>query len=867
MVSVADDSSIDDNVSSIGESTWDIIDDASAATSDDEERDLNRHYTASSDGHEEDQDDSESLRRTDTSDESQDNESVHGHPDFHRERLAMASGSKKSHDTNEGGEKDHDKKERTEVGTIASHSNAEYSIPSSIIFQEPEIAQADSIGWVDVSHTLKMFERDQVAQISQYIRTEAPPSKVVATIRQTMSTKGLEQQGKEPYKVLYVGDIKAEQPVIQKISEALESSFHTVFSDTDTGSSEYSIIPISAFGEEKSPEVVLVDNRGPKISVQKCTSASFSKEDGGKTNISLMLNYRDAIHSIWNGKSYILSVGCKLPDIAVVYASEHEDMNAKSTRMYAKTFMARHGVPVIVVSERPAWVKPYEVNTLDYRTPHLCLESRDPSSVAPRVLSRLPIDLTTFLEIDVHQMGRNLACLASIRAVSQAQRSRSTHGTLNSSKEVYESSSNFQVMQGKLSNVIKDALSYFRTGAAPEAMLAFVIGSMLLISVLLFAGIVIPFGTLPVRVNSTAISRVPIGMPSTAPTSISNAVQNLHNGLKHKHNTKTSHHNHPSPPAGKATSKDTSISITHSSSDLAAFLLDSNTFTPNRSDKFNVQVVGDCHIVLRPPHWYAQLKKPPPLLFKVSRQNKTLSHHFSTLFEGVHALRLPREDAHGPMSISVWTTSKPKINETFHIDFGTAWLNLAGWKKAALAVTKQIRNELDSAQTGLELFYGQTTTGVQSFVRDVSVIADSVLREADNVRATAINQTAKSTELVVAQTKELSQRVQQRSSNISSRFRRNSLHMRQDISVCARRVSSTVSYHARILSQAITGIDVTALKDELREFPVQSLRGTQKKALRMWWNIRGLPERKATKGGTRLGSKTPRGRSRKGSNR
>ncbi|MCJ1256126.1 hypothetical protein MMC24_003946 [Lignoscripta atroalba] len=880
MVSNADDSSIDDNLSSIGDSTWDIIDDASAATSDDEDRNLMRQDTASSDGNEEDPEDRESLKGVDTSDESQGNESAHGQPQYGKDKEEGCSVSQDSCSTQTTGPGSGEDEKAMVVGTVPDCLSSEYHGQPSIIFDEPRTGSAESFGWVDVSHTLKVFEKGQIAQISQHIRLGSSPTQVVATIRQTMRSKGLQPKEKEPYKILYVGDLIARQPIIQKIGEALASSFRTTANLAKSGPARYNVVPISAFGAGSSPEVMLIDTPWPALSVEECTFASFSKEKGGKTNISLTLNHQEKIHSVWHGTSYSVSDGSKLPDIAVMYAPDKEDVNAKSTRTYAKSFMTRHGVPVIAVSGSPSWLKPYEVNTLDHKTPHLCLESRDPSSVAPPVLNRLPIDLPTFLDIDVHQMSRNLACLASTRAAAQSEQKTSNCPASQSQQKVYEPSLGFVKVPDRPSSFINDVLVYIRAHVAPEVRSAFVIGSVLLFSFLLVVGTVSSMGLRRFTNTQKALgvaSGIHEPMQNTNPTAFLSPVQDfskrrnqLVEGLKKRHDAEKLQ-KQAAIAVNAQPSADNSISIVHSSSDLTSFLLNSNTFAPDRSDKFKVQIVGDCHVVLRPPHWFTQLRRPPPLLFRVSRHEKTLDHQFSTLFDGVYALRIPREDAHGSLNISLSTRSKPKINETFQVDFGTVWLKVAGWKKAAQAVTDQIRQELDSAQTGLVIFYGHTSTGIQSFLRDAFKHADSVLMEAEHAGVTVLNQTMKTTEIMVAQTRELShtlsKKMHRKKSNLSSQLQAHRQHLREDVIVYARELSTMLSRQTQVLAQAATGVNVKALKTEITDLHIRYLRETQKKVLRIWWTVRGLPVSKRLRSASRLRSKAPRTKSKKGSNR
>ena len=282
--------------------------------------------------------------------------------------------------------------------------------------------------------------------------------------------------------------------------------------------------------------------------------------------------------------------------------------------------------------------------------------------------------------------------------------------------------------------------------------------------------------------------------------------------------------------------------------DLAAFLLDSSS-TPNTSDRFQLHVVGDCHVVLRPPRWFIMLRRAPALSFTVRRHQTIIKHEFSTLFDNVYALKLPREDAYGSLNVSVSTIKKPKLNETFQVDFGTPWLKVASWKNAAQAVTEQVRDELQTAQSGLSSAYEHTSTGIQSFMRDAVKKADGVLKEVEKIGMSSLNQTARTTEVMVAQSMELSRTLSRHlnrsGSQATSRLgaRKRALH--RDIQQYTQRMSAVFTQQANALTDAATGLNVAILAQEVQEYRETHLVEAQKKVLRMWWKLRGLPRRKA----------------------
>ncbi|MCJ1402748.1 hypothetical protein MMC11_005969 [Xylographa trunciseda] len=822
MASHADDSSVEDNASSVGDGAWDIIDDASIATSDDEDPGLSRQHTPSTDGLDHDHEILLSMDGTNTSDESQGLASAHEQVDFGEVQHDSNSESRESRDASSV---DHmaqleEEMEDTNKGLQPLPAMPFQSQPFK--FQE---LYTPGTGPVDVSHSIKTFKGGDCYHICQNFELQKPPAFLAATVRQKMTNRGLHVTS--PYKVMFVGPVSVKQPIIQKIGSALASSFDLT-STRSEGLSKFTVVPIS-FGDGESPEVLLLDSMGLDMSVEECTSAWLWTDDNLKDEIHLQLNDQKVVRSSWDqvNSKYTLSTDYKLPDLAVLFLPVSETISAKQTRIMVRSFMIRHDVPVIMIASDTDWTNFARPMTLDPRTPHICLEARDCQGQLQQVLRRFPVDLQTFLDIDSSQMGRNLACIASETTKETIIRRATQHR----------------------SGIIGNWPKPIRTLLRQERRYTLFYGTCLLVALLLYGVAMAGMRTftttsMPELANvqhkdpqPTPISDSRLKPASIAPSSTSSHISKTPSSI-------------PVIPSTHSVPK--GISPILRNTDLASFLLEPSLtpqkVSPNMSDKFRLQVVGDCHVVLTPPKWFTQFKKAPALLFNVTRGKESLNHEFSTLFDGVHALKLAREDAYGILNISVWTAKKPRINETFQVDFGTPWLKIAGWKKAAQAITEQVRGELQSAQTGLNLAYGQTSTGVQAFVRDAVRKADAALKEVEKIGLASLNQTSRTTEIMLAQSKELSrtmtQHIQQHSVKVSSQLAKQRKNLRKDVYDYTRRMSSLFTQQAQILAEAATGLNVAALANEVQDYREKHLRETQKKAIRMWWKVRGGPPAK-----------------------
>ena len=868
MAQHADDSSVEDNTSSIGDSTWDIVDDASGTTSDDEGHRLSRQHTPSTDGIEQDNESGMSVDGNNPSDESQAMESVHDVAvAFTEPPHGSVSGSHESQSTPslvQGSEFEEDMEDTNQGLRPISTQHQRESQPFK--FQEPSFVSANSSESVEVRHVLRTSEVGNDRGLSDLPRSligsvSDAPKTLVGSVRMRISNGRLAL--KQPYKVLFTGPSSIKELVMQKIGSALASSLESGSPRSNNGLARFTVVPISSFGDGSSPEVLLVNSLGIDMSVDECVSASFVKEEAWNETISLNLNGNKSVESSWNYSKNAFTVSTPdyvHPDVAIICLTEDEQTSAKYTRRLARSFMIRHGVPVIMISSESEWNKPAQAITLDLRTPHFCLEYGPLDGEGQQVLKRLPIDLATFLDIDSAQMGRNLMCIAIDIDAPRADKIEN-RGPERLTPTFASFLEDWSARLGVYTNLLLPQEARRQFATRPWLYL--------LTNLLLFTSFVI--GT------KYAFSSGSGWMSNTAPMPLHHEVRATTTPLSNSVSSILAYRPTltPIPAPGPISNEEPvtkSMSPVVVNNELFSLLFEEThgpTLVPtNKSDKFTLHVIGDCHVVLRQPQWFTSGRRPPVLHFNVTRNGEPLTYEFSTLFDGVHALKLAREDAYGVLSIFVWTKKKPMINETLQVDFGTPWLKLAGWKRAAQALTEQVREELQSAQSGLNTAYGQTSTGVQAFMRDAVKKADSVLKEVEKIGMTSLNQTSKTTEMMIAHSKELSR-------GLGLHFHKHSiktprLARRKAVSEVynyTRRMSSLFTQQAQVLTEAATGLNVVALGQEFQQLRERHLRKSQKKALKMWWKVRGLPERKMAQAVRQERRRTRHQRSRVGCHR
>lgn len=820
MASNPDDSSCDDTSSSLGDSTYDFIDDKSNVVSDDEDPGTSNQSVSSHDGQEAELSSNHGQLRDSTNERGRKPSRIHSGLLSLDPEDSLTTESQSTY-----GQATRNRDDATTEGDEELFAGQKEDRQHTIEFQEPRNNSIRATRDVEGTYTLRVFKGEEIYEILHHTHIKSSPTQVTATIKQTMMSEGLALD--EPYKVLYVGDSSAKDSIIQKVGSALAATLRS----EKTHPSRFNVVPISSFGDSLSPEVVLIDSTGLELSVEECHSASFAKRDGGNDTISMTLSNRALVESYWSGSRFAITGQWKLPDIAIFYLSEDDTISAKQTRRFARSFMSRHTVPCFFISKTPLWNKPSETIALDHKTPHLCLQAHGSDVAKYEVVKRLPIDIQTFLSLDARQINRNLACLAR---------------TPNSSRPL-------DLRRSVSSDVEKDVEAKIKTrtyfsrllGIEPRVLKGFpFIEKILGSGLLLLLGIFIYQSAISSFFDASQVSvlqRFPTDLTATARHPVlakpTNIVSVTIRGEPSKIPTSpSSSASHYPPPKSKSALK--------SNTDIASFLLGEHALVPNNSDEFKISVIGDSHIVLRPPHWFIRSRKASKLSFNVSRGTSALSHQVSTLFDGVFAIKIPRDDAYGVLNVSVWT-SRPKINESFEVDFGTSWFRFAGWKMTGYAMMGHLREDVKLMNKGLATICNHASSELRLLVHGAQNNAGKLRNEVGKMGIASLNQTAKTTDIVLAQTlglsRSLSKKLNQGSVAASQRFVLYVEHLRKDFILCTSNKSLVVSRQMQRLSRSAI-VNTKTVAQGLIDHR-DRLRATQKRVLKLWWKVRGVPKR------------------------
>ena len=687
---------------------------------------------------------------------------------------------------------------------------------ATLEFEEPPSSDGD----VAVVHTLRTFDESETLKILKQLGAEESPARLTATIRQSMTGRRLDIE--EPFRVLYVGDTSEKEAIIAKLASALAVPVLASSSQpaVQHHSSRFNVVPVS-FDDSGSPEVELIDSLGLELVVNECTAALSQKVDNEPDIIGLFLNRSVWYLSRWTSKGFVRE-GClswKLPHLAVIFCSAEDAGSARETRLIAQSFMARHDVATLMISHSSLSEMPTENFSLNPHSLHFCLESRDLKWPNNRVIKRLPIDLSSFLAINARQLNRNLAYLTGQHGekgsggVERPMRNSRTRCIMATPEDVEKFS--------QRTSETASGAHLFRPREGQEWRALILLGVLMLCvlagtsSTLLyhkFGGVTrsAQRGNDQHGVGWTTASSTAAPVAGASPTPPPRALSALIPGANVGTSLSTDR------PDSK------SLALLSSQEDLIKMLRTPSLSALNQSDEFKIQIVGDCHIILRPPQKLVLLRKSPSLLVKVVRHGQAVNVELSKLFEGVYALQFQREDAWGVMNVTVSTKSKPFLEQTFQADFGTPWLKLNEWRKAAYNFSMQLQNGLRQAHTEVEESLARMGMEVQTAFRQVIRSGRNKGQNAGSLQGSSLGKAAR-------KAKQLSDEVEMRRIALLKELDNYGTGVFEAL---ARRVAELTSSNAELLR----------VRDKMHELGVRAsktltVQRAQQQARRLWSTV------------------------------
>ncbi|PQE30098.1 glycosyltransferase family 15 protein [Rutstroemia sp. NJR-2017a WRK4] len=615
-----------------------------------------------------------------------------------------------------GDEHTHNSSSIPAYGLDGSISN-EFSTPtlgrtSAVLVEEPDRPLSQSIEFeephnslgvenVSVRHTVADFYEEQTEVIARDMQMQNAPQRLILTIRQTMTKQGLST--KEPLRILYVGSHAAKQDIIHKIASSVTASIESSRSQLRSSAQLYNVVPVSAFGSEKTPEIELMHSSGYQIKVDDCISAQgMEYEDTPEKPevIKLTLDDNYHYHSVPEDDHFFVEPEWELPHVAVIFCSDNDDGQARRTRTLSRKFMSRHGIPSIVISHQQTLNKS-QCMTLDHHSVHMCLESRDANGRGNIVHQRLPIDLTSFLNIDARQMNRNLAYLTGLHEPTVMP------SPPLSAKRVDGSPVNSQVLEKPYTKTGKQ--SWISNLTEWRSLLPFGLLALSVLAAVASGGF--NYWKMPspaISVNSKVMSAEPITTPSLKNDPAAASITSVLASVATSTRTVTVTQAPPSGPNNLAVVPPMEVGK-------VAPTAQKPLKTDSKCGVCKAEILGDKEILIRIPSttklsWLTK----EAMSVKIMRDNTTVDTERAYSTDDGIVLSLSKKEAHGVLNVSVITTRRPKVNETFQVDFGS----------------NTIQNMQDLLGRFYTFFKEDTVIVDGQTLADVRVAAEKVLKDA-----------------------------------------------------------------------------------------------------------------------------------------
>lgn len=655
---------------------------------------------------------------------------------------------------------------------------------NSIEFLEPE--KWPEMERVELKHTIHVFDDETALEMMTRLPYNPINSILLATVQQTMTKQSLDLD--KPFRVLYLGNSEYRNIILDKIGDVLVSSSATGSQSSSAESSRYHVVPTS-FGVGAVPNFAELLPIHVQLVVDECTEASSDTHADRPSTLHLNFKNRPTCRSQWLDSRYQVSSPSEwtLPDVAIIFVSTRDNAAAVKTRRLAHMFLERHGIPAMVISEEPIWRRAGEAIPLNHHSLHTCLESRHAETGETAVLKRYPIDLKTFESITPSQLNRNLASLMDIYP------KKTLKATSDLSKPAEENSR-------------ADPEKYLRNWIPPTyATWTRELGPLLrFVTLTLISAVVLSIGYSAIKAASIFFAQLIAGsalshsLSQTTTTSIPTAALTLDAGRKTALSIR---------PSGDLDLGNFAMSdfIVSSPSALSIATSGSSVGT----DDFEIQVVGDCHVVIKPPRSLSTFRKQRRFDVSVHRNGRSLPHELSRLFDGVYTLRLDREDAYGLVDVTVSSKLNHPVNQTMTIDFGTPWLKIANWRRAAQNISSQITKDLQVAQTGLSEVYGRLTTDLQVIMGDVVKRSHFLWEDAERLRVEGLH----AGDIVLARSKQLSEVITR---NAVQRFQSVSSVLQSRSMVVNRGAKGIVTNAWNRLGKSTPNIDIHCSLDRVR---------------------------------------------------
>lgn len=584
--------------------------------------------------------------------------------------------------------------------------------PNAIRFVEADLGPMGH-GRVDLMHSVKVFDEKEKSQLAKSIPKVHRAVQLNGTIRMTTSRDSIRRD--RPFRLLYGGSPRVSETraeILKKVGDVLVASTSADMRH-NLDASRYHVIP-SEFGPGSSPNYAeLIPLQFQQMIVDECVSAEAFKQDSAHSQIQLKYKGGQLMLSIWDGTTYRVPKGSGWdpPDLAIIFVGESDDNVRKLFSGRLNEFTSRHHIPTLVIRDENDWSISYDYIVPDRRSLHMCVESR-----ATGILQLLPIDLSSFINLDAGQLNKHIACLCAIydqdaERQKQALKPKSTQISRDTTGDVEKNLSKSIMAQNRTKAFLaKHDDDIKRTLGVSAGILVLIIGfsfcrAVFVLIAASFGGAASVSGVVPsiTALSSSSVTSVVTTTAMTPTTVASMSTAGLHD-------------------------KASVIGLTAPGVDKnLARLVSEAAEIRNKSDNFQVQILGDGHVVVKAPQRLLAKKKTPRITVTVMRGSSEVPSNISWLFEGLYTVKIAREHANGLLNVTI-AVKKPAITETYELDFGQPWIPADKLKDAFDHLWRPIWERVTNLDNHIGVRLSNILADAQGRLQSVSTNSMSIAR-------------------------------------------------------------------------------------------------------------------------------------------
>ena len=483
----------------------------------------------------------------------------------------------------------------------------------------------------------------------------------MGTVRMAIAQEVLSTD--QPFKILFHGtNTGSRGQILRKVADALVAATDFTAAPRAMNSSRYHVLPMDFGPGSSSTQAEMIPIHTQIIVEDTVSTTRLEKTIGAPYTITTTKGEID--HSCRDGR---WSTGPErspwtLPNLAIF--AVHSDYFERHTQEAVRisVFMRQHAVPSLFVqiSDDPCYV-----GELFETDPYLLHRSIDRKfSPKDQEVVSLPIDLDTFLNINSTQLNRHLAVLSKLTSTDQeCGRKRGLRfASMKLSPptnigDVEKNLSKSMLVRPRAGTFLDNVSAFKEKAAIALAWIGILVIGFSISHILDWPSRTVQ-QTEMTSTQSVAATTIPVATSSAAQLALVS-------------------------PTLRRDTYDHVLPALRGQTDLAQLRANPLLQARNDSDKILVEIVGDCHIVVKTPQPTWGRRRKSALSVHVFRGHEKIVSNTSKLFDGVYVVKILREDARGKLNATIFI-AESKSSQTFEVDFGRNDQSHSLWQSIGL---------------------------------------------------------------------------------------------------------------------------------------------------------------------------------------